>query len=223
MTRASCSRHSGKVKSVQRKRPGQVLAAVRDDAKKLLVGLEDPAVGMPSEDADDVGIDQPPDLGLAFAEIAVQVRICQGNGRLGGEHLQKRHSGGGEGAGPHSVFEVHHADELALLEQRQENYGTDSVPAQILIVRGGGRYRRFLEEDALSRPEHVGEHGRRQVPGRDGGVPQLDSGPIAADCGCCLDTIAVAARKEQEAPVRIRVLEAQTQDRGDQLLEVGLA
>src|SRR6185312_4318664 len=38
----------------------QLLAVVSDDAEKSVVGIDDPIVKIPDEDADDVGINEPP-------------------------------------------------------------------------------------------------------------------------------------------------------------------
>ena len=62
------SSHSGGVRSVQRRRPAvEIFAVITDDAEKRVVRFENPAIEIADEDADDVGVDQAPDLRLAFA------------------------------------------------------------------------------------------------------------------------------------------------------------
>ena len=82
----------------------EILTVVADDAEKCVVGLDDPAVEIPGKDADDVGVDQPPNSRFAFREIAVRVRkrqralllgfeqahVFDGDHRLVGEGLEKR-------------------------------------------------------------------------------------------------------------------------------------
>ena len=74
---------------------------------------------IPDEDPDDVGVDQAPDLGFAFCEIAVQTGILQRDRGLRGKQLQHRDPGRREDARGQVVFEVEHADQLGLVEQRQ--------------------------------------------------------------------------------------------------------
>jgi hypothetical protein len=44
----------------------EIVAAVSDDAEKSFVGIDDPTIKIPDEDADDVGINQPPYPRLPF-------------------------------------------------------------------------------------------------------------------------------------------------------------
>ncbi len=45
-----------------------ILMVVADHAEKCVVGLDDPAVEIPDKDADDVGVDQAPNLPFAFPQ-----------------------------------------------------------------------------------------------------------------------------------------------------------
>jgi hypothetical protein len=49
----------------------EILTVVAHHAKKGVIGLDDPTFEFPEVDADDVGVDQTSDLGLALFEIAV--------------------------------------------------------------------------------------------------------------------------------------------------------
>ena len=74
-------------------------------AEKRVIGLDNAAFELPDEDADDVGVDQAPNLRFAFCEIAVGVRkrqrcrcfsasnrrdVFDRDHRLVGEGLEKR-------------------------------------------------------------------------------------------------------------------------------------
>ena len=49
----------------------EVITVVSDDPEKRVIGLENPTVEVPDEDADDVGVDQAPNLRFAIFEIAI--------------------------------------------------------------------------------------------------------------------------------------------------------
>ena len=74
---------------------------------------------VPDEDADDVGVDQAPDLRFPFLEVAIETGILQGDRGLRREQFQHRDPGRREDAGGQVVFEVEHTDEFGLVNQRQ--------------------------------------------------------------------------------------------------------
>ena len=51
-----------------------IFTIVLDDAKKCVVGLENPPLHIPDEDADDVGVDQPSDLRFTLFDLSLQSR-----------------------------------------------------------------------------------------------------------------------------------------------------
>jgi hypothetical protein len=120
----------------------ELLAAVSHQAEKGVVGLKNLTVAMPEADPDDVGVDQTPDLGLAFFELTVQTGILQGNRGLGRQQRQHREPGRREDVGGEMVFEVEHPDEFGLIDQRHTEQGTDVLLPEARIrrerVRHGG-------------------------------------------------------------------------------------
>jgi hypothetical protein len=101
----------------------EVLAIVTHDSEKRLIGLKNPTIEIPDEDADYVGVDQAyrrsgtsrrtlqadrgsPDLGFAFREIAIEMGVLQRNRGLRGEELQYCGPGRCEGAAGQVVLEV---------------------------------------------------------------------------------------------------------------------
>ena len=51
---------------------GEILAVVSHHAEKLVIGLKNAPLDFPDDDADDIGVDQAPDLLVARQEIAVE-------------------------------------------------------------------------------------------------------------------------------------------------------
>ena len=88
----------------------QILTTVSDDAKKGLVGIDDPTVGMPDDDADDVGVDQPPNPCLALLEVAIEAAVLQRDRSFGGEELEDTNPGGGKDVGAEVIFEAKHPE-----------------------------------------------------------------------------------------------------------------
>ena len=84
----------------------QILTTVSDDAKEGLVGIDDPTVGMPDDDADDVGVDQPPNPCLALLEVAIEAAVLQRDRSFGGEELEDTNPGRGKDVGAEVIFEV---------------------------------------------------------------------------------------------------------------------
>ena len=71
----------------------EILTIVPHHAEKRIIGLDDLPFGLPEEDPDDVGVNQSPDLGFAFHDIAVQAGVLQRDRGLRGEQLQHREPG----------------------------------------------------------------------------------------------------------------------------------
>jgi hypothetical protein len=61
--------------------------------EKRFVGFDDLAFEIPEEDPDNVGVDEPPDLRLAFFEIPVKMGIFQGDRGLRGKQFSSFRSG----------------------------------------------------------------------------------------------------------------------------------
>src|SRR5947209_8782076 len=82
----------------------EILMIVPQHVEKGFIGLQNPAVEIPDEDADDVGVDQAPNFRFAFCEIAISARkrqralllgleqahVFDCDHRLVGESLEKR-------------------------------------------------------------------------------------------------------------------------------------
>jgi hypothetical protein len=119
----------------------QVFAIVVHHAKKFVVGLKYATLEIPDQNSDDIGIDQAPDFRLALRDVAIQVGILQCDRGLRGEQLQDRDPGRREDARRQVVFEVEHADEFGLIEQRQAENGPGLALTDIGIdaKRGLGR------------------------------------------------------------------------------------
>ena len=113
----------------------EIFAAVSDHIEKSFVRIDDPTLKIPNVDSDDIGVDQSPDLGFAFNDIAVQAGVLQRDRGLRGEQLQHGQPGRREHVRGQVVFQVKHADELALIDQRQAEDGAGLVLMEI-GVRG---------------------------------------------------------------------------------------
>jgi hypothetical protein len=61
---------------------GEIVAAVSHDAEKGFIGINDPTLKNPDEDANDVGVDQAPDPRLPFLKIAIETGVLQRGRRL---------------------------------------------------------------------------------------------------------------------------------------------
>ena len=72
-------------------------------------------------------------LASRSAQIAVQAGILQRDRRLRGKQLQHRDPGRREDPRGQVVFQVEHADELGLVDQRQAENGTRLVLADVGI------------------------------------------------------------------------------------------
>ena len=100
----------------------EIVTVVSHHGEKRVVRLENPPVDFPDEDPDDVGIDEAPDPRFAFGEIAIQARILERDRGLRGEQLQHRGARRREDARGEVVLEVEHADEFALVRERQAEH-----------------------------------------------------------------------------------------------------
>ena len=65
----------------------KVVPRVPDHREKCVVGLDDPAVQVRDQHADDIGIHQAADLRLPLLEFAVEAAVLERHRRLGREHV----------------------------------------------------------------------------------------------------------------------------------------
>ena len=121
-----------------------------------------PTFDLPEEDPDDVGLDQSPDLGFAFFEIAVQTSILQRDRCLRGKQLQHREPGRREDAGGQVVLEVKRADELGLDDQGQAENRSRLALTDVGIRGKRWLGRGIVENDALPGTQHIVENRSRQ-------------------------------------------------------------
>src|SRR5262249_13798732 len=127
-----------------------------------IIGLQDPASKLPDDDPDDVGVDEAPDLRLALAETAVEIRIFERDGRLRGKQFKHHDSRGCENVRWQSVLEVEHTNELGVIDQGQAENGT-SMALTDIGVRGKWRLGRgIVENGALAGSQHVVENRFRK-------------------------------------------------------------
>ena len=191
--------------------------------EKRVIGLEDPPFEIPDEDPDDVGIDQAPDLRFALLKIAVQTGIFQRDRRLRGEQLQHRDPGRREDAGGQVVFQVEHADELGLVQQRQAENGAGAMLSDIGIGRKGVLGCGIVEDHALPRAQDIMEDRIRQRGSGHGLVAQTHDDRVATGRGFRLDPLLRAACKDQQAALRPRLLDRGAHERVEQLFQDDLA
>ena len=78
---------------------------------------------------------------LPLRDFAIQVGIFQCDSGLRGEQFQDQDTGGSKDARRQVIFEVEHADEFGLIEQRQAENGPGLALTDIGIhpIRGLGR------------------------------------------------------------------------------------
>src|SRR5262249_43647899 len=95
----------------------EVFAFISDDLKKRVVGVENPAIDVPGEDRNGVGVDHTAELPFSFPELAIQATVLERNRRLRGEHLQSCRPGCCEDMRSQAVLEVEQRDEPALLDE----------------------------------------------------------------------------------------------------------
>src|SRR5262249_8111078 len=142
---------------------GQLLASVSDDSQEAFVGVQDATVGVPDNDADDVGVDQPSDPRLPLLKIAVETCVLQRNGSLGGQELEKGNPGGSAGPGRQVVFEMDHPDQPGLLEQRHAEHGTYPAATHVLIAAKRVLLRRIVQKHAFTGAQNLVESRLRQI------------------------------------------------------------
>ena len=202
---------------------GEVLAVVSHDAEKRVIGLDDPAVEVPDEDPDDIGVDQAPDLGFAFRQIAVETGVLQRDRRLGGEELQHRYPGRREDPRSQVVLEIQHAIKLALVDQWQAENGASLALTDVGILGKRGLGRGVVENDALSGAQHIVEHRLRQHGLGHGLVAQMHDHRVAGGRGFRLYPLLGPSRKNQQTSLGARLLDRGAHERVDQFFEDDLA
>ena len=201
----------------------KILAVVAHHLEKGVIGLDDPAFECKDEDPDDVGVDQAADLRLALLKIAIQTGIFQRDRRLRGEQLQHRDPGRREDAGGQVVFQVEHADELGLVQQRQAENGAGAMLPDVGICGKGVLGGSIVEDHALPRAQDIMEDRLRQRGSGHGLVAQMHDDRVAAGRGFRLDPLLRAACQDQQAALRPRLLDRGAHERVEQLFQDDLA
>ena len=147
----------------------EVLTVKSHDSEKGLIGLKNPTIEVPDEYADDVGVDQAPDLPFTIFEIAIKSRILERDRGLRRQQLQDRDPGGSENGCGRVVLNVEHAHQLGLFDQWQTEDRPDVPGSNIFIRRerlfpGGviGNHRLLGSDDVLQyrQREFRGRHER---------------------------------------------------------------
>ena len=110
----------------------EIFTVVSHHLEERVIGLDDPIFAIEDEDADDVGVDQTPDLRFPLFEIAVQPGILQRDGRLRGEQREHRDPAGREDPSSEVVLEVEHADEIRPGDQGQGKNGARPAPLALV-------------------------------------------------------------------------------------------
>ena len=201
------------------------VSAVAHDVSGRLVGDQD-AAGRRFRDNQPDG--HPPDDGCEMAtfrrQISIETRGFQGDGCLRGDHLQGRDAIGAEGSRSQTVFQVQDARQVRLLEQRQAEHGARVLPPKVVVIREQGRQGRVVQQHAFTGPHHVSKHRLGQLAGFDGRATDLDLMTVRSHRCLGLDRIAaVRSRKDQQNPIGARLLQDQSQQRLDQLVELDFA
>src|SRR6516165_11729084 len=111
----------------------QVLTVIPDDTEKRVIGLKNSTFEIGNEDANDVGVDQAPNLPFAICQIEIELRILKRNRGLRSKHLQDRDAFGRENARSQIVFKIENADELSLVDQWQTENGPGATSDDVRI------------------------------------------------------------------------------------------
>src|SRR5208337_1116873 len=110
---------------------------------------ENGSVCVKDEDPDDVGLDQAPNLSLAFRKVVIKTRVLDGDRRLRGEEFQHRDPRWREGPRREVVLEVEHADELGLVDQGQAKNGMRLALTDVRVSSKRGLGRCIVENDVF--------------------------------------------------------------------------
>src|SRR5262245_28602647 len=113
----------------------QVFTVIPYDTEKRVIGLKNSTFEIGNEDANNVGVDQTPNLPFAICQIEKEPRILERNRGLRGEHLQHRDALGRENARSQIVLKIENADEISLVYQWQTENGPGATPNDVGIGR----------------------------------------------------------------------------------------
>src|SRR5262249_46838832 len=113
----------------------QVLTVISDDTEKRVIGLKNSTFEVGNEDANDVGVDQKPNLSFAIFEVAIKPRILERDRRLRRQHLQHRDALGRENARSQMVFKIENANQFSLVDQWQTENGAGTTLNDVGIGR----------------------------------------------------------------------------------------
>ena len=182
-----------------------------------------PAVQIPEHDPDDVGVDQPPDLGLALLKLAVQPAVFERDGRLGGQHLEERDPRGREDARSEPVLEVEQRDQRTLFHQGQAEHRAHARCANVLV--GGVRIARrgIGENHGLARACRITDNGLGKLGRGDGYLAETDRHRAVAGFALRANQELAPSRQEQQPTFRTGVFDRRAQHGVDELFEHDLA
>ncbi|MNL01015.1 hypothetical protein D3C87_1214680 [compost metagenome] len=133
----------------------QILARVAHHAQEGVVGFQHVAGHVPDNDADDIGLHQPPDLRLPLGHVAVQPRVFERDGGLRGHQLQHRDPCRTERARREIVLQIERTSQPRLVHQRQAQDRAGAMLAHIGV--GGERRigRRIVQHHAFPGAQHM--------------------------------------------------------------------
>ena len=160
--------------------------------------------------------------GIALV-LGVETGILQRDRGLRGQQRQHRTPGRREDVRRQGVFEIEHAGEPGLVEQRYAEDGPGVLRAHVRIGGKRVRGRGIVEQHAVPRADDILDDGLGQRRRGHGLVCQTHDDGVAAGRGFRRDAQLVAARQDQQPPLSTGVLNRRTHERVEQFLEDDLA
>src|SRR5215831_12865395 len=127
----------------------QVFTVIPYDTEKRVIGLKNSTFEIGNEDANNVGVDQTPNLPFAICQIEKEPRILERNRGLRGEHLQHRDALGRENARSQIVLKIENADEFSLVDQWQTENGAGATLNDVGIASKRTLRRSIVENHGL--------------------------------------------------------------------------
>ena len=141
----------------------QLLSRVTDHVEKSVVGIRVAAAHIPKANADDVGLDQAPDAGMAVTHIGIEAGVVERDGGLGCQQFQHLDPFRRKSLGRQAVFQVQQADEIRLAQDRQAQHGLRRLVREVRV--GGERVlgRRLHQQHRFTAAPDILDQGQRQV------------------------------------------------------------
>src|SRR6185369_11708575 len=133
----------------------EIVAVVSHHTEERVIGLDDPKFVIKDEDADNVGVDEAPDLCFALPKVAIETGVLERYRELRSQQSEQCRSIGREYMWGQHVLEIEYAGQVGLTHKRKTEDRARSLADEILVLGEWARPGGIVKNHAFVRARDI--------------------------------------------------------------------